>query len=411
MQRYILKLFLLIFCTFSLSILKGQQTQQIDEDEQVEKKQASDWYEENEVDINILFNYYDQDGDHAAVTGGIGTEELQSGAMKIIVNIPLDTVSILNIATYANVYSSASTDNIDTNVSSASKEDLRVQVDLGYTKKIGNRQSYTLKASGSTESDYVSKSIGGSWSMDSKDGNKQLELNAQAFFDNWVPIFPEELRGTAITLIPTTKRKSYNLGLNFSQVINKKLQVLLAAEIVYQKGLLSTPFHRVYFESEPLPRIEKLPSTKLKFPFGFRVNYFLNNYIILRSYYRYYVDNFGVKAHTASIEVPIKFSSFFSVYPFYRGHVQTASDYFLSHKKHVLSENFYTSDYDLSAFVSYKIGLGIRYKPVWGIGRFRVLSKKKITLFKGIDLRIAKYSRSDGLDAYMISTNFAFTME
>ena len=411
MKNYRLKLLFITILALNFLPLYAQETQQIDEGTLTENEKVSNWYKENEVDINILFNYYNQDGDHSPVTGGIGTEELQSGAMKIMVSIPLDSVSILNISTLANVYSSASTDNIDTNVSSASSEDLRLQIDVGYTKKIGERKSYTLKASGSTESDYVSKSIGGSWSIDSKDRNRQFGINAQAFFDNWVPIFPEELRGTDNTLIPTTKRKSYNVGFNYSQVINKKIQVLFSTEVVYQRGLLSTPFHRVYFQSEELPKIEKLPKEKFKFPFGFRVNYFLNDYIIIRSYYRHYSDNFGVKAHTASLEVPIKFNNFFSVYPFYRWHTQTAANYFLPYKQHAVSEAFYTSDYDLSAFDSYKVGLGIHYTPVWGIGRFKFLSKKRITVFKGFDLRIAKYARSDGLDAFMISTNFAFTVE
>lgn len=411
MENRMMKLFFSTVLILNFSQLNAQETRQIDEGTLTEKEKGSNWYKDNEVDINILFNYYNQDGDHSPVTGGIGTEELQSGAMKIMVSIPLDSVSILNISTLANVYSSASTDNIDTNVSSASSEDLRLQMDVGYTKKIGAQQSYTFRASGSTESDYVSKSIGGSWSIDSNDRNRQFGINVQAFFDHWVPIFPEELRGTDNTLIPTIKRKSYNVGFNFSQVINKKLQVLFSTEIVYQRGLLSTPFHRVYFQSEALPKIEKLPKEKFKFPLGFRVNYFLNDYIILRSYYRYYVDNFGVKAHTASIEVPIKFNSFFSVYPFYRWHMQTAAKYFSPHKQHVLGKHFYTSDYDVSAFDSNKVGLGIRYMPVWGIGRFRLWSKKKITVFKGVDIRFAKYQRNDGLDAVMISTNFAFTVE
>lgn len=411
MENNILKLLFITVLILNFSQLKAQETRQIDEGTLTEKEKVSNWYNDNEVDINILFNYYNQDGDHSPVTGGIGTEELQSGAMKIMVSIPLDSVSILNISTLANVYSSASTDNIDTNVSSASSEDLRLQMDVGYTKKIGAQQSYTLRASGSTESDYVSKSIGGSWSIDSNDRNRQFGIDVQAFFDHWVPIFPEELRGTDNTLIPTNKRKSYSVGFNFSQVINKKLQVLFSTEIVYQRGLLSTPFHRVYFQSEELPKIERLPNEKLKFPLGLRVNYFLNDYIILRAYYRHYSDDFGVNAHTASLEVPIKVNSFFSVYPFYRWHTQTAAKYFSGYKEHAISENFYTSDYDLSAIDSYKVGLGIHYTPVWGIGRFKFLSKKKITVFKGIDLRIAKYARSDGLDAFMISTNFAFTME
>ena len=50
------------------------------------------------VEVDLLASYYSQDGDNAAVTGGIGTEELTDLASSIVVSIPLNDDAILKIS-------------------------------------------------------------------------------------------------------------------------------------------------------------------------------------------------------------------------------------------------------------------------------------------------------------------------
>ena len=47
-----------------------------------------------------------------------------------------------------------------------------------------------------------------------------------------------------------------------------------------------------------------------------RLNYFLGETFIFRTYYRYFFDDWGIKAHTAQLEIPIKISPFVSLSPF-----------------------------------------------------------------------------------------------
>ena len=56
------------------------------------------------------------------------------------------------------------------------------------------------------------------------------------------------------------------LDIGYAQVINQRLQLLLSAEAIYMTGLLSTPFHRVYFADQNKPDIERLPDNRLKIP-------------------------------------------------------------------------------------------------------------------------------------------------
>lgn len=73
-------------------------------------------------------DYYQQNGEYGAVTGGIGSANLYDKAMKTTVNIPLDSISDLTISHHINRYSCDSTDNINEKMSSASAKDFRTQL-------------------------------------------------------------------------------------------------------------------------------------------------------------------------------------------------------------------------------------------------------------------------------------------
>lgn len=366
---------------------------------------------DKEATADFLFSYYEQDGNNAAVTGGIGTEKLEDIANLIVLNIPLDSTRSINGSFGADFYSSASTDNIDNNVSSASAHDLRIFLNLGYAQKNLRRgETYGIGMGVSREYDYTSFSVNANWAKEFNQGNSEVNVKVQAFIDQWETYFPAELRREVS--VPTTGRQSYNFQASFSQVINKRLQFSLSGDVIYMKGLLSTPFHRVYFQDISQPDIERLPGNRLKVPVALRLNYFPIDGLVLRSYYRYYWDDFGIQGHTMSLETPVKLNTAWTVSPFYRYHTQTASTYFASYKVHSSDASFYTSDYDLSALSSHKVGLGIKYNPLYGLGRMKVPFRKNNTmLLKSMEVRGAYYQRSTGLNAFIVSMGLNFTIK
>ncbi len=392
----------------------------------------------DEATVDIVGSYYQQDGTHGAVEGGRGTEHLTDVSPTIILNIPLDSVSRLTANVGTDFYASASTDRIDYTLSTPSANDARVHADFGYVreqKALGTQ--WGLGAGVSKEYDYLSFNVVGSFAKTSRDGNRQIGLTGQIFIDQVTLITPIELRevptGRDGKKYGTATRQSYNITATYSQVLSKRLQMAISTELVEQNGLLSTPFHRVYFYDNPdanpvtvtssafapqaasAPRQEKLPGARIKYPVGLRLNYYASDAVQLRSYYRFYNDNFGIRAHTLEVELPVKVTPFFVVYPFYRYHQQTASRYFAGYNEHSISDAFYTSDYDLSAFKAHKVGLGLRYSPVYGIGRFHVPGKDRQGLprlmhFKSIDLRYAYYQRSTDLVAKIVSFDLGFAL-
>lgn len=360
------------------------------------------------IDIDFLSSYYTQDGNNSPVTGGIGTEQLTDFTQKVILTVPVSPKLILNLDGGYDYYSSASTDNIDNIRSSDSAQDMRIHGNAGFSYKLTDQKTVGFRIGASSEYDYTSINGGLNYSLISKDNNTSISLGLQAFFDKWIPYYPRELRRSA--RIPTDQRRSYNASLGITRVLNKKMQLSLQAEAIYMEGLLSTPFHRVYFQEQSAPRIENLPGNRLKIPIGLRLNTHLSEWLIARLYYRYYWDDWGIQAHTASIELPIKINRFFAIYPFYRYHTQTASDYFQPYKEHSINDQFYTSDFDLAALNSHAFGLGITYSPAGGVARVKLPFKKRpVFMLKSVDLKMSHYERNTGLNANIISLGLSFS--
>jgi len=364
-----------------------------------------------EVEANFLSSYYQQDGNNAAVTGGIGTEQLTDVSNIIILNVPLDSTHAINLYSGVDIYSSASTDKIDNIVSSASSQDVRGFATISYSwLNLYKGETYSVKAGFSKEYDYTSFSAGFSYTREWNEANTELTFAGQAFLDNWLLIYPIELRGEV--QLPSSGRQSYNGQLLFSQILSRKTQVGLSAEVIYMSGTLSTPFHRVYFSDTDKPTIERLPNSRLKVPLSVRFNYFPIDNLVVRTYYRYYWDDFNLTGHTAEIELPVKLGSVFTVSPFYRYHTQTAADYFAPYQGHLSTEEFYTSDYDLSALSSHKYGLGFKYFPLYGLARSKpVFDSKRIFMIKYLELRGGYYQRSNGLTSFIASLNIGFSLK
>lgn len=391
------------------------------------------------TEVDALFSLYNQDGNHAAVSGGDGSEELTDFTSSIVVRLPMNDDDVLSVDVGISAYSSASSSNInplDGNSnnrispyiasSGASQSDVLAHINPTYQHSSDDRNKiWNANAYLSSEFDYFSVGFGGGYTRLFNEKNTELSASAKVYFDKWNPQYPIELRsgffdnritGTGtyapnFTAFDQLNRNSYSVSLGFSQILSKRMQGSIFLDIVAQQGLLSTPFQRVYFSDvndffiedfQLADAIEQMPDSRLKIPIAGRLNYYINDIFLIRSYYRFYTDDWGIISHTASLEIPIKISSAFTVYPTYRYYTQTAADYFYEKEMAVSTLDFYTSDYDLSAFSANQYGLGLRYKDIF--------TSAKLLNFglKTIDLRCSKYDRSDGLSSFIFSLGTTF---
>lgn len=388
------------------------------------------------TEVDLLFSYYKQTGEHAAVTGGEGTEELTDLTPTIVVSVPLNEDDVITVDAGISAYTSASSSNINpfdiqnpsiwTESTGASSSDILTHFNASYSHSSDNRNSiWSANLNVSTEYDYFSVGFGGGYTHLFNEKNTEVDVKAQVFLDTWNPQYPYELRSgfnyniiegdgaynPSFSEFDNLKRNSYSLSFSFSQILSEKLQGSIFFDLILQNGLLSTPHQRVYFDDindfsvngfQLADDVEQLPESRFKIPMGARLNYYLNDLFTLRTYYRYYFDDWGINSHTLNVELPIKIADKFTVYPIYRFYSQEAADYFAPKERHLSTEEFYTSDYDLSDFTSNQFGIGINYRDIF--------TKARIWKFglKTIDARINKYRRSDGLDAFIVGFGVKF---
>ena len=355
-------------------------------------------------EIDLVSAYYRQDGNNSAVTGGIGTERLSDISNTIDLQwLRYDRRDRRHNLTFelgVDHYTSASSDAIDpATISSPSYADTRIYPSLTYTVQDVKGSTWGGSLSYSKEYDYQSLGIGAQFEKTSPDNNRSFGIKLQAYLDQWRVILPVELRPGGRKDEGNSPRRTYSASLSWSQVINPRLQGVFLLDLVAQEGLLATDYQRVYFKDGSL-NFEHLPSRRYKLPVGARLNYFWGDRIILRSLYRYYIDDWGIQAHTAELEVPVKLTPYLSVSPFYRYYTQTSADYFAPYRAHAAGEEFFTSDYDLSSLQSHFFGTGIRWVPEKG-----VLGWKRWNM---LELRYGHYQRSTQLHSDIVSLNFRF---
>lgn len=354
-------------------------------------------------EANLVSSYYKQNGNNSAVTGGTGSEKLNDISNSIDVTLvkydKKDRKNKFGFSVGIDHYTSASSDMIDLKAnSSASHADTRIYPALSWSRENESKGTTILAGvSASTEFDYQSYSANIGFAK--KTPNKMGEFTAkfQVYFDQVKLIAPIELRTAQNE--GTSGRNTYALSLAYSQIINQNFQMEFLTDAVQQTGYLSLPFHRVYFNDNSVHQ-ETLPDKRFKLPVGVRANYFLGDKVILRAYYRYYIDDWGLKSNTISMETPVKISPFVSVTPFYRYYSQTAAKYFSPYQQHTAFDDYYTSNYDLSKFNSNFYGAGIRFNPkngLFGVERLNML-----------EIRYGHYTKSVGMTSDIISLNLRF---
>ncbi len=407
-------------------------------------------------EINLVTSYYSQNGSHSAVTGG-GTSLLGLGANAITLpgSEQLNDFSnmlelkLVGYGETGNKHTILAGLGVDHHTAASQKYispsgasnagGTRVYPSLNWT--VENLDKGTEVGIGtyySHEYNYSSFALDGHVGYKNKTGG-EFGAKVSAYFDQVTLIYPKDdstmyktgtndlvtpydqfvIKTNASTGIsysyspgtsgesaayPTASRNTFTASLSYSQVINKSVQMAILFDAVKQEGYLSLPFHRVIFNNH-LERYEKQPDSRTKLPIGLRLNYFIGDDVIVRSYYRYYTDDWGLTSHTASIEVPYKITPFFSLSPFYRYYTQTATKYFAPLYQHMVDaagnpkEQYYTSNYASSAFNSNYYGIGMRSAPPGGF---------KDTYLASLEVRYGHYVQTTDLNSNVISLHFTF---
>ncbi len=392
-------------------------------------------------EIDLVSSYYLQNGDHSAITGGIGTEHVIDFSNGLDLNLVWfgqgNNKNTLAAGLGYDYHTSASASYVAL-LGGSKQGGTRIYPSLDWTLENAKTGStFGLGAYYSGEYNYKSKGLDAHWSKKTNDKSGEFGVKLQGYFDKVTLIYPSEFvpipsvttipPGTTVITtasgnreivstggqvisnsknsLPTSPRTTLSASFSYSQQINARLQIMFLGDVVSQNGYLGLPFHRVYFTpsndtSLAKDAVEKLPSTRFKLPLGFRANYFLDDNIILRGYYRYYMDDWGIRSNTASIEVAYKVTPFFSISPFYRYYNQTAARYFAPYEQHSRSDEYYTSNYEYSKFRAGFYGINFRIAPPNGVFGWQGLHE--------LEIRYGHYTETTDLVSDVISVSLGF---
>jgi len=385
-------------------------------------------------EVDLVSSYYWQNGDHSAIEGGIGSEKVTDLANGLELKLAgYDFKARKNNLTLGMGldHHTAASQAWVSKTGASKTGGTRLYPSINWTRENEVKgTSFGFGAVYSSEYNYHSLGLDAEVSLKTHT-NGEFTAKFSTYLDQVKLVRPSEFNttetvtnttggtttyttasGQTVTLssgstytsesssahIPSSPRNTYTASFSFTQVINTRLQGAVLLDLVAQNGYLGLPFHRVYF-ADGTDTIEKLPSTRYKLPIGLRLNYFLGDRVILRGYYRYYTDSWGIRSQTASLEVPVKITPFFSVSPFYRYYTQTAAHYFAPYEKHTVNDTYWTSNYAYAGFTSSFFGTGIRLSPPAGIFH---------SSLKTVEIRCGHYTQTTDLVSNVISMNLSF---
>lgn len=182
---------------------------------------------------------------------------------------------------------------------------------------------------------------------------------------------------------------------SLSQILTKKLIVGLNYEAVTDEGFLNNPYRQVrYLNPDQITtgsEFEKYPSTRTSNALSTQLKYYLPYRAALGTKYRYYADDWDIKAHTFEVNYthPVGGKWIFEL--FYRYYSQSHAEFYSDLFPNQNFQTFLARDKELSEFITRSYGSGVRYEFLsngWGfIDRASIDFKYRKILFNYDDFR------------------------
>ncbi|MFM2337260.1 MAG: hypothetical protein RL115_453, partial [Bacteroidota bacterium] len=197
-------------------------------------------------EANLVSSYYVQDGNNAAVTGGVGSQHLTDISNTIDVKFTKwdkkNRKNAFDIEVGIDHYTSASSDKVNPQtISSASAADTRIFPSVTWSRE-NEAKGSTIGGGISASAEYDYFSVGANISVAQKTKNRMGEFagKVQAYFDKVGIILPVELRvnggggGRDEDDLSYKARNSFSGSFSYSQIMNERLQVMFIADIIHQ---------------------------------------------------------------------------------------------------------------------------------------------------------------------------------
>jgi len=348
--------------------------------------------------IRTRYTHYSQDGlGYQSQAGGPpGSEELtvEQPQIEIIAHqgehithrlwIPLDVIT------------AASPDAIDGDyhvdaISTASRTNEAGSIELASTWQATRATAATLHGGFHLEEPYRSWDLGLAIAHSFADDNAVIAASVNQFVD-WLDTF--DIHGTRLA---RAGRSTTNLNLGITQLLSSTTIGHLDYGVTLQNGVLGNTWNVVPLATGTLGD-ERLPSFRQRHAFVGRLVQWLPWRGALHLYYRFYVDDWGVLAHSAEAQLYQRVGPWLWLRATYRVHQQSGVSFFTTAASPTAPLR--SADSDLAPFVAQTFG-GAVGVDLGMIPKLRAVSA---------DFAYDRYVRTNNLhvDIFTVGLGFRF---
>jgi hypothetical protein len=262
---------------------------------------------------------------------------------------------------YVDTVSSASIDVVTT---ASPYDEQRVEKTIGMDYLRGDTLM-GISFTNSDENDYTADSINLGISQEVFGGMTTVSLG--------YGLGSDEVRRNGDELFQdSVDRQNYRLGI--SQVVTRNLLMGLNFETITDEGYLNNPYRSVRYVDPDSGsgysyQPEVYPRTRTSNAVALRARYFLPYRAAVHGEYRYFTDDWDIRAHTAEIGYTHPRGAW-SLDLRYRFYSQSAADFYSDLFPFFDAQNFLARDKELSSFSSNTLRFGVAYDFLEGGWRF-----------------------------------------
>ncbi len=296
------------------------------------------------------------------------------------------------------ILTSASTDALDA-VSTASRDNESFTLDVTTTIDDGPDSRLLLHWGGHIEEELKSITAGLGTSLDFADDNATLLLA----FDSLIDIFdPVQWNGVDLGL---TQRLTLSLNAVLTQLLSETTTLTVSYGLTGQIGHIHTPWNSVAREDSARRTGDYFPPSRLRQAATVRLSQAIpDTRTFLNAAYRFYLDDYGVVAHSAEALATQYVSDDVWLRAQYRYHTQGAPYFFMtSFPASAWIRDYRTGDSDLAALDLHEVGGSLRY--------FYDRHGQPSATSGWVELGYTYYGRSNSLEIHMGTIGFCTPME
>ena len=306
---------------------------------------------------SVLNLYHQNSVQGAQVYDNSGREETNVIEPMFFVQHQVDEYTNIKAQFVIDIWTAASDTKIDAQTGASGSEAIKTQGRI--SGKIGFQKEKNIWFYGghigfSSEYDY--KSLNGSINVGRSFAQKNFTLGLRLqYYSDQVGLFQNLNPPETAEINTDLNRKIFASSINATQLLSIKDIIQFGFDYITASDFLESTANTVLIMSNR--RSEQLPDLRKRYAFSTKWIHGIGENSALHTYYRYYFDDWEIRAHTLKLsyylEIDVEDEDYIEF--FLRTHQQEKSKYFSKSFQNV--QDFMTSDSDFDNFFSGELGI------------------------------------------------------